>query len=101
MKHHSENNKILKNVFLKYANLKERNYKPDTFEKFSLRKQLLSLSEVLTMIKELESKEIKQKEIFTRISQEGLMKAIQIIVKKDTSFDELLMDNDQFEKILI
>ena len=96
-----KNNKILKNVFLKYANLKERNYKPDTFEKFSLRKQLLSLSEVWTMIKELESKEIKQKEVFTRISQEGLMKAIQIIVKNDTSFDELLMDNDQFEKILI
>jgi len=93
--------KILNKVFLKFSNLKVRYSKPDTFEKISLAKHSLSLAELWTMIKELENKEIEQKEIFARISQEGLMKAMKIIVKKETSFEEFVMDNDQFEKILI
>ena len=91
--------KILNKIFSKYANMKDRSYKPETFERISLAKQTISMVELWTLIKDLETKdedEIEQ-QIFARISHENLLKTVKNLVKKD----ELVMDYDQFEKIML
>jgi len=95
--------RILKKAFYFYTNARERNYKPDTFDKISIVKKRMSLTDLWSLIKDLENKEREKsaENIFSRVSNEDLLRNVKLLISKENSFDEPVMDFHQFKKIVI